>query len=163
MSIIFLFLLLRELVPMQVYYCNLTLSCKGHLNHLALHFEWNRNWPYFAENLAVYLICKGLSQLQWIGVKRVSGEKNLWEERAAGSKTDLQNPWDTQRQYCLAVFIFYLSWCKGEPILGIGWFVCLLVFLLNRIIDTFNEIEPGGQGVNGCLKAAFTIQAELSA
>lgn len=62
----------------EVYYCNLTLSCKVHLKHLALHVEWNWNWPCFAENLAaLYSTFRGLSQLWWIGIKRVSGEKYL--------------------------------------------------------------------------------------
>lgn len=87
-----------------------------------------------------------------MGVKSASGERNLCKERAAGSKTGLQNPWDT-------IFKFYLSWCKGGPIYGVGLFGILIP---NRIVEAFNEIEPGGQGVNGYLEAAFNIKRELS-
>lgn len=46
--------------------------------------------------------------------------------------------------------------------LGFGLFVCLFCFfLLNRIVEASNETEPGGQGVNGCLEAAFTVKREL--
>lgn len=53
---------------------------------------------------------------------------------------------------------------KEDPFGGCFFclFACFDFFFLNRIIETFNEIEPGAYQVDECLEAAFTIKRELS-